>query len=342
VNYRPEIDGLRAVAVIPVVLFHLCPTLVPGGFVGVDVFFVISGFLITSIILRETEAGTFTLRNFWMRRIRRLFPALAMLLLVVMGSGLFLLYEDEWRALGEQVMAVLILWANVFLREETGDYWGSAGESMALLHTWSLAVEEQFYLLFPLVMLGLLKLGKKWILPALLIGTLSSFGFGLWRLGSDPSAAFYLLPSRAWELFVGALLATWIWRRKTDLKSSWLAELGLITVLVSYWFIQGGADFPGWKALLPVLGTALVLAFGNSEKSVAGRMLSVSPLVFLGKISYSLYLWHWPIIVFWRFQTQEDVSELRYALPIAGLSVVAAVLSYYFIERPFRTPAFPL
>lgn len=343
-HYRPEIDGLRAVAVIPVVVFHLQAGWMPGGFAGVDVFFVISGFLITSIILRESEAGTFTLRNFWMRRIRRLFPALAVVLVAVLLAGMLMLYESEWRSLGPQVQAVLMLVANVFMGREAGDYWGPAAGDVPLLHTWSLAVEEQFYLVFPLLLVVLLKAGRRLVFPALAVGAVLSFGYGLLQVRSDPARAFYLLPPRAWELLTGGLLAAWIWRGKTTALrgASMLAAVGLLMILASYFVIRSGTGFPGWIALLPTLGTVLVLAFATTDGGVVTRILSVPSLVFVGKISYSLYLWHWPVIVFWRLHTQAEVSELRHAVLIVVISVVAATLSYFLVEKPFRRPAFPL
>jgi hypothetical protein len=172
------------------------------------------------------------------------------------------------------------------------------------------------------------------------IGGLASFGFGLWQLGGDAAAAFYLLPGRAWELLAGAGVAAWIWRGRAVPKQSWLAGAGVVLIVASYLVIRDGENFPGWKAVLPVTGAGLVLA--GSGKSMATVILSARPLVFLGRISYSLYLWHWPVIVFWRLQTQEDVAALRHALPILLVSLAGATLSYYYVERPFRRPAFPL
>ena len=344
-TYRPEIDGLRAVAVVPVVLFHLAPDLVPGGFVGVDVFFVISGFLITSIILREKEAGTFTLRRFWMRRVRRLFPALAAVLLTTTVAAWFILYEPEWRALGSQLLAVLLLVANVHLHRETGDYWGPASEELPLLHTWSLAVEEQFYLLFPLLILLLLALGTRTLLPTLALGTLASLAFCIATTPADPSAAFFLLPARAWELLLGCLLAAWHWRRPRAIGghalAGALALLGLAAIVTSCVLLTG-ENFPGSRALLPTAGAVLVIAGTASGRGPVHRLLSLPPFVFTGRISYSLYLWHWPLIVFWKLSIIGDVSTPRHAIPIFLLSFAAASLSYFMVEQPFRRPAWPL
>lgn len=345
-TYRSEIDGLRAVAVLAVVLYHLGPTFLPGGFVGVDVFFVISGFLITSIILRESADGTFTLKNFWMRRIRRLFPALAVVLLATLAAGSLILYQEEWSSLGAQLFAVLILLANFQLHIETGNYWGPAAEDVPLLHTWSLAVEEQFYLLFPLLLLLLLRLGKRSIIPLLSLGALASLAHGILVTNTTPSYAFYLLPTRAWELLAGCLLATWNWRRAPrNNPPAWtrpLPLLGILTILASCAFIDREGGFPGHQALFPVMGTVLVIAFTSHERSMVGACLSARPLVFVGKISYSLYLWHWPIIVLWRLHSMEPVSSPRHAIPIFLVSFTAATLSYFFVERPFRLRAFPI
>jgi peptidoglycan/LPS O-acetylase OafA/YrhL len=345
-SYRPEIDGLRAVAVIPVVLYHLSPEWIPGGFMGVDVFFVISGFLITSIVLRESAAGAFRLANFWMRRVRRLFPALAVLLLATLLLGYFILYEAEWRALGSQLTAVLLLTGNIHMWKETGDYWGSAADDIPLLHTWSLALEEQFYLIFPVLMVVLLRIGRKSVVPILLAGALASLAYCVVATGSAPATAFYLLPARAWELLVGCLLATATYRVPERFsRHRWagaLSLVGLLMLVASYFLIRSGAGFPGYKALMPTIGTLLVLACTGPGRGVVGSFLSTRPLVFVGRISYSLYLWHWPIIVFWRLHTMEDVSSPRHAIPIFLASLAAASLSWHFVEKPFRRPAFPL
>ncbi len=345
-TYRSEIDGLRAVAVLAVIFYHLNPALLPGGFVGVDVFFVISGFLITSIILREKKSASFRLRNFWMRRIRRLFPALAVVLLATSAASLLILYQGEWSGLGAQLRAVLLLVANFHLRSETGDYWGTSAEDAPLLHTWSLAVEEQFYLFFPLLVLLLLRFAQRSIVPLLSFGALLSLIHCLVTTSSDPSYAFYLLPTRAWELLAGCLLAFWNQNESPSPSplrwTSLLSFLGLFAILVSCFFINREAGFPGFQALIPVLGTVLLIASTTHKHSLLRSALSAGPLVFIGRISYSLYLWHWPVIVLWRLQTMEPVSAFRHAIPILLLTFAAASLSYFFVEKPFRRDAFSL
>jgi peptidoglycan/LPS O-acetylase OafA/YrhL len=314
--------------------------------VGVDVFFVISGFLITSIILRETKSASFRLRNFWMRRIRRLFPALAVVLLATSAVSSLILYQGEWNGLGAQLRAVLLLIANFHLRSETGDYWGPSAEDVPLLHTWSLAVEEQFYLFFPLLVLLLLRFAQRSIVPLLSCGALLSLIHCLVTTSSDPSYAFYLLPTRAWELLAGCLLAFWTQnesRSPSPLRwTSLLSFLGLFAILASCFFIKREVGFPGFQALIPVLGTVLLIASTNHNRSLLRSALSAGPLVFIGRISYSLYLWHWPVIVLWRLQTMEPVSALRHAIPILLLTFAAATLSYFFVEKPFRRDAFSL
>lgn len=194
IKYRPEVDGLRAVAVIPVVLFHLGALWVPGGFVGVDVFFVISGYLITAIILKEQSAGTFTFRGFWMRRVRRILPAMLAMLFVTGVASYFIMFGPAWKGIGEQVVSAIFIYANVEMWQLAGNYWGPAAENAPLLHTWSLSVEEQFYLFYPLLLLLLLKFVPKRTFALVLLGTAFSFAVGLYATKHSPSAAFYFLP----------------------------------------------------------------------------------------------------------------------------------------------------
>ena len=339
IKYRPEIDGLRALAVIPVVLFHLGLEWMSGGFVGVDVFFVISGFLITSIILKEQAAGTFTFKGFWMRRIKRIMPAMITVLLTTAVAGYLLMFGPDWLALGRQIVAVLLLYANVEMWQLSGDYWGPGAESSALLHTWSLSVEEQFYLFYPLILIGLLKFAPKFVFKAVLLGTIASFAiciYGTWR---SPSATFYLLPTRAWELAAGCLLAIAMSSStKSDSagsKTPWQPTLGFALIVAGYFLINGSDGFPGFKALLPVVGTVLIIAYGASCECWVTRALAASPVVYIGKISYSLYLWHWPVIVLGK------AMKLRFPdAPVLLASIVLipllSVLSYHLVERPAR------
>jgi peptidoglycan/LPS O-acetylase OafA/YrhL len=337
-KYRPEVDGLRAVAVIPVVLFHLGASWLPGGFIGVDVFFVISGFLITSIILREHAAGTFTFSGFWMRRVRRILPAMLAMLIVTSVAGYFLMFGPSWNGLGRQVLSAIGIYANFEMWQLSGDYWGPAAESAPLLHTWSLSVEEQFYLFYPLLLLILLKFTPKRVFPIILAGSALSLAIGVYGTAHHPNATFYFLPPRAWELAAGCLLA--IFERERGPAphgniSRTLAFTGLFSIAAGYYLIQGAEGFPGFWALLPVVGTVLVIRFSGGEKCLAGRALGWAPVVFIGKCSYSLYLWHWPVIVL------AAALKLKYpdSVNLGGIVVVMILLtlaSYYFIEKPTR------
>ena len=337
-KYRPEVDGLRAVAVIPVVLFHLGAAWIPGGFIGVDVFFVISGFLITSIILKEQAAGTFTFSGFWMRRIRRILPAMLAMLIVTSIVGYYLLFGPSWSGLGRQVLSAIGIYANIEMWQLSGSYWGPAAESAPLLHTWSLSVEEQFYLFYPLLLLLLLKFTPKRVFPIILAGSALSLAVGVYATSHHASAAFYFLPPRAWELAAGCLLAIFERERGPaphDNISRTLALSGLLLIAAGYYLIQGAEGFPGFWALLPVVGTVLVIRFSGGEKCLTGRALGWAPVVFIGKCSYSLYLWHWPVIVL------AAALKLKYpdSVNLGGIVIVMILLtlaSYYFIEKPTR------
>ncbi len=331
-KYRAEIDGLRALAIIPVILFHLDIPRVSGGFVGVDVFLVISGYLITQIILRENESGGFTMRGFWARRVRRIMPALLAMLLVASAASLLISFPDTSRALGLQAVSVLSILANVAMWRLTGDYWGPQADSLALLHTWSLSLEEQFYVIHPFLILLLLRMrsGRNGLtLIAVCAGYLACiYGTSKW-----PAAAFLLLPTRAWELGLGCYFAL---LGKPASPSNALSTLGIILIASSVVFIDDTVAFPGFVAALPVLGTGLVLHFTHglpADKFNAAALLGNRILVYIGRISYSLYLWHWPVIVLGReWQTRNETSDMSYLLLIPSLSIV----SYHLIEQPAR------
>ncbi len=346
--YRPEIDGLRALAVIAVVLFH-APLGCPGGYVGVDVFFVISGFLITSLVLRDLEAGRFSLAGFWERRIRRILPALSAMIFVTMAvSGVMYLSED-FEQFGKSVIAQALLAANFFFwrsDEDRGGYFGPTSEERPLLHTWSLAVEEQFYLIFPVLMLLLFRFSRLRQAGALgrVLGVGVIGGLLLAETGVryDPAASFYLLPTRAWELLTGAWLAALpagftIRRRFWREAFSWL---GLAGIVIPFWLYSKETPFPGLAALPPCVGTALVI-LGNTRGegaglTSAGRMLAWQPVVFIGLISYSLYLWHWPVLVLGKYWWVDPVTPLHFRIGLVLLALVLAVLSWRFVETPFR------
>ena len=338
IKYRPEVDGLRAVAVIPVVLFHLGASWVPGGFIGVDVFFVISGFLITSIILKEQAAGTFTFSGFWMRRVRRIMPAMLAMLIATSVAGYFLMFGPSWRSLGNQVFSALGLYANIEMWMLFRNYWGPAAESAPLLHTWSLSVEEQFYLFYPLLLLILLKFVPKRVFTLILGGSALSLAIGVYATTHSPSAAFYFLPPRAWELAAGCLLAIFERSRGPAPKGSisrTLALTGLLLIGAGYYLIQGADGFPGFWALLPVVGTVLVIRFACAEQCLAGRILGWAPVVYIGKCSYSLYLWHWPVIVL-AVALKLKYPEMVNLWGIVTAMTVLTLISYHFVECPTR------
>lgn len=337
-HYRPDIDGLRALAVIPVLLFHLglgCP----GGYVGVDVFFVISGFLITSIILREIRAGTFTLSGFWVRRIRRILPALVVVVLATLIGAGFVLYPEDYRLFGKEVISQAALVANFYYWQQDG-YFDAPAEKLALLHTWSLAVEEQFYLLFPFL-LGLLHRHGRSLLKWTGALAVASLAWSVVGVHAFPRASFYLLPARAWELLLGSLLALWQASGKRPLSNtlsevtSWIG-LGLILYAIATYSTL--TRFPGPAALAPCLGAGLLIASNSATRTIVGRLLSLSPVVLVGKISYSLYLWHWPLIVLYRARSIHPLT-LNEQLGILLASFLLAWLSWRYVETPFRKPS---
>lgn len=340
-KYRPEIDGLRAVAVVPVILFHAGLKQFSGGFVGVDVFFVISGYLITSIILAEIEQGTFSLRNFYDRRARRILPALFFVLLVSLPLAWIWLLPQDMEDYSQSLISVATFISNILFWQETG-YWGTANELKPLLHTWSLAVEEQYYVLFPLLMLFLWRLNRRMLPTAILAIFLLSLAAA--QLGSQyfPSAAFFLLPTRAWELAIGAAVAFGFLYRKERIEAvssrgsinEVLGLSGLLLIGYGVYAFDETIPFPGLYALIPTVGTGLVLVF-TSPRTLVGKVLGSKLLVGVGLISYSAYLWHQPIFAFARYREFADPGN-RYKLVLTALSFFMAYVSWKFVERPFR------
>ncbi len=333
-GYRADIDGLRAVAVLSVVLYHLGVPGITGGFVGVDVFFVISGFLIARIIHREIVAGTFTLADFYERRARRILPALFVVVLLTIVGAHFLLPPFEYDGFGLSAAATMGFAANFHFKDAI-DYFTTAAEFHPLLHTWSLAVEEQFYLFFPLVLIVL----KKLRLPRLgiLLLLVASFAASAILTATMPKIAFYMLPFRAWELLIGAVLALEIVPRiRSRYGREVLGISGLALILAAVLFFDKRLFFPGYVAALPVVGAAMVIHAGEGATSLAGRLLSTPPAVFVGVISYSLYLWHWPILALLR-QYRAGVTLCAGEMAAAfAASLVGASLSWWLVERPFR------
>ncbi len=313
--------------------FHVDLWPFSGGFVGVDIFFVISGYLIASIIARELEQGRFSLTHFYARRIRRIFPALFATIAVTIVAGSQILLPLDYRALGMSAVATVLFASNLYFARHSG-YFGVAAEEAPLLHTWSLAVEEQFYILFPLLMLCAFWTGGR---TRLLLGAMAllSFGAALLLVDRTPILAFYLPFPRAWEFLAGALLATGL---LPPLRSRFAAQLGALAgIALIGWAVASFSSatiFPGLNALCPVLGAMLILHAGRTGSAVS-RMLGSAVPVAIGRISYSLYLWHWPIVVFWTYRTDGD-WRFREQVLIILLSILVAALSWRFVEEPFR------
>lgn len=336
-KYRPDIDGLRAVAVVPVVLYHAGISGFSGGFVGVDVFFVISGYLITRILHDEMREGRFSILSFYERRARRILPALFAVMLFCLIAGWFLLAPADYDHMGRSAVSALIFVSNIWFWQNSGDYFQSATDFLPLLHTWSLAVEEQFYIIFPLLLMVLVRFGKRATFVFTLLLVLASFVLAMWASPRAQSASFYLLPSRIWELGIGSLLALGL---GSIALPRWMRELlalaGIAGILFAVTMYDSKTVFPGLAAAPPVLGTAALIWAGSSGSTFVGRLLSWRPVVFVGLLSYSLYLWHWPIMAFARNRLMTvELPPLWQAATIL-LAFFAAFLSLRFVEQPFR------
>lgn len=333
--YRPDIDGLRAIAVLSVVFYHFGIGGLSGGFVGVDVFYVISGFLITGIIQREIEQGRFTFAGFYERRVRRIFPALFVVLAATLAVGTVILLPTDLILLGKSTLATLLFSSNILFWRTSG-YFDGNSELNPLLHTWSLAVEEQFYIGLPVLLLLVYRFARGWLKPILIISAILSFAACLWMQGFRPTAAFYLSPFRAWELLLGSCIAV---GNLPQVVKPWLREalawLGLILLVLSIVFIKAGPEFPGWQALGPVIGTGLLIYAGGTGRTKINSLLSVKPVVFIGLISYSLYLWHWPVVVYAKYANGLELFGSQAWSGIV-LSLLLAIASYYWVETPFR------
>ena len=340
-RYRRDIDGLRAIAVGAVVLFHAGFTVLRSGFVGVDVFFVISGYLITANLHGDLLQGRFSILGFYERRARRILPALfAMIACAFAGAAMFL--PDDLMLFGESAVATVLSLSNLFFFRHMG-YFDVGATVSPLLHTWSLAVEEQFYLAFPLALWAAARIanGRRGTLVAIVAALwIASFAFSLWQVAHDQRAAFYLPFSRAWELLTGALLAIGL---APAPRRRWIREaasgVGLVLVLATIFFMPSTASFPGLDALPPCVGAALIVWGGSGEgegTTWTARLLQLRPMVFLGLISYSLYLWHWPLLVFARYLGLGELG-LPARITVIGLALAAAIASWWFVERPFRT-----
>ena len=336
--YRFDIDGLRAIAVIPVVLFHVGFATFSGGFVGVDIFFVISGYLITSTLIRDLERGQYSVARFYERRIRRILPALFAMLLLTSIMAVILFLPENLAEFGKSLASSALFGSNFFFWASSGDYFAIQAAFRPLLHTWSLSVEEQFYIFFPLILAGAAGLQRKPILPmiVLLLAT-ASLCMSIYATRTAAVANFYLLPTRAWELLAGSILAFGTFSPlRSRIASELQALTGILLIGAAVFLYSEKMPFPGLAAIPPVAGSMLVINAGTGQfKTNVAKLLEQPPLRFIGLISYSLYLWHWPIIVFARYYWLELDQWMM--LAIVPASIMVATLSWRLVERPFRT-----
>lgn len=341
-KYRADIDGLRAIAVLAVVIYHAGFSALSGGFVGVDVFFVISGYLITRIVWGQSVNDGFSYLRFYEKRARRIFPALLVMLFTVMAVGYFVMMPEALQSLANSAIASVFSLSNIYFWRQTG-YFATASELFPLLHTWSLGVEEQFYIFLPVLvsLVCVIRRSSAFFVFSILIAF--SFFLCVYLSTRHPSANFFLLPTRAWELGIGSLLALSQGSKaiKNKIILDVLSFLGLFLIFYSVIFFSKETVFPGYSALAPCLGAALIIYCGScSERLFVNRFLSVKPMVFIGLISYSLYLWHWPVFVFLRHLSGSIQLSFFWALTGIAFSFFLAYLSWKFVEKPFRKTQF--
>ena len=339
-QYRKDIDGLRAIAVLSVLIFHVSPSHLPGGFLGVDIFFVISGYLISLILFQEQSSGSFSYTRFYARRIRRLFPALTIILFATLLFGSFALFADEYKQLGKHAFSAIVFLLNFRLMNEAG-YFDIVSDAKPLLHLWSLSVEEQFYLAWPIILV----LSRRLCLPLSAMISLCivlSIGFSFYLATQNLDALFYHPLARFWELLFGAGLAYWHHQRGVDalpsiLEGFWgrqLLSLSALSALVAaMFFVDDKSPHPGTGSFIPLAATMLLIASGNG--AIGNRFLALAPLVSIGLISYPLYLWHWPLLSYLRIM-EGGAPANSLLLAAAIISIVFAGLTYRFIEKPLR------
>lgn len=343
-KYRPDIDGLRALAVLSVVFFHAFPSLISGGFIGVDIFFVISGYLITSNIFSDIGKNTFTFKEFYSRRIRRIFPPLLLILVIVFWVGWVFLPVAEFAQLGKHILGGAIFLSNIFFWKESG-YFDTLADAKPLLHLWSLGIEEQFYIVWPIIVLLAYRL-KISFLPLIFFLLATSFLYNLLLVGDNATAAFFSPASRMWELLTGAALAyTYIFKsefvnRLQDRYGAALSILGISLICAGLAMLTRYSLFPGSWALLPVIGAALIILAGQ-HSWLNKKVLAQPLLVWFGLISYPLYLWHWPVLTFYRISTLEEADSLTY-LGLIAVSVLLAYGTYMWVEKPIRNKMKPV
>jgi peptidoglycan/LPS O-acetylase OafA/YrhL len=334
-EYRTEIDGLRALSILGVVFYHLKPDALTGGFLGVDVFFVISGYLISTNILKKIEVNQFSLTNFWGRRFRRLYPNLLLMVAVTVAAGNFILINPERKELFWQAISSIFAFSNIFLWKTTGGYWHTASENIALLHTWSLSLEEQFYFVLPLTLILFSRyINRRNLLLFVVILAIVSLALCILGTQVRRSAAFYLLPTRMWEFLFGVAIACFpaTQENKLTTKSKGIISVGgLLLILISFLCVKNNQFFPGYLPVFVCIGTSAIILCSR-DSHIVSNFLRLPPLVYIGRTSYSIYLWHWPVIVFQKYCTTTPS-----AMSAVILTAALALPAYHFVENPLRS-----
>ena len=335
--YRREVDGLRTIAILPVILYHAGYSLFSGGFVGVDVFFIISGYLITSILIAELGANNFSILNFYERRARRILPALFFVMLVCLPFAWLWLLPNDLKRFSLSLATVSLFSSNILFWRESG-YFDAAAEIKPLLHTWSLAVEEQYYLFFPVLLMATWRWGRRWVLSILALIFIVSIALACWGSEARPIAAFFLLPTRGWELLIGSFCAFYLHNRPLQVSTSPVREAaagaGLLLILYSVFFFDHKIPFPSAYTLVPTLGAALIILFATRD-TLTGKLLGTKLFVGIGLISYSAYLWHQPLFAFARNESTGEPSHFLMST-LALASLLLAFVSWKYVEAPFR------
>lgn len=337
-KYRADVDGLRAIAVLSVLLFHGGVAALSGGYVGVDVFFVISGFVIATKLVEEIEEGKFSIASFYVRRIRRILPALVAVILACCAAALVFFLPDALRDFSRSVVATAVFLSNMFFWKNSG-YFETGALDRPLLHTWSLAIEEQFYIVIPIALFLVMVYARRWTFALFALAAAASLGLSIFLTDKAPTANFFVLPTRAWELLLGVLVALAPWAPTSSrILRELVAVVALGLIVFAVLTYTSATPFPGLAAFVPTFGTAALIYLGkNGEPSFVARALSLRPVVAIGLISYSLYLVHWPIIVFARYALLRDLQGWEIGGAVLA-SFVLAYLSYRFVETPFRRP----
>ncbi|MGO4891705.1 acyltransferase family protein [Flavobacterium sp. W21_SRS_FM6] len=335
-RYRWDIQGLRALAVLAVVIFHIAPEKLPGGYLGVDIFFVISGYLIIGFICRDIFANKFSLAGFYVKRIKRLFPALLATILATIVVAYFYLLPVETAAFAKSVISTLLYVSNIFFYTQS-DYFAADLKLAPLLHTWSLSVEEQFYILFPILLIAIIKFKAHWLQISLAIIAIASFILSEYLVNLDPSLAFFISPTRFWQFIVGGLLALNIDKIKLSNRSgNLIGSTGLFTLVICLFVYTEHTLFPGVNAIIPTAASLCVILAGSTS-SLFTTMMSLPINRFFGNISYSLYLWHWPVIVFYQLAFDNDLPRMVNSTVMLLASILLGYLSWKFIELPFSS-----